>query len=241
MIKTIIPFSTNLPFIQEKLAMNFKLIFLLVSLLSICESSKILIVHTSMSRSHVIPLQEFAKVLAKSGHEITFVSSFPLEKTINNYRDIEVKISENDLKFFDDFTKIMGQDPNSVSFLELMSAISKILYGHGNYTLQSNEVHKLLNSGEQYDLVITGYFMSEYLLGFADHFKCPSIVFFSGGYLSSIHKMVGNPLSISGAPHTLLSAASEMNFIQRLKNFVINGLDLLVFRPIFNYKGRQIY
>lgn len=221
--------------------MILKLFFISISLLSICESSKILIVHTSMSRSHVIPLQELAKVLAKRGHDITFVSSFPLEKSFKNYRDIEVKPRKEDLKLFDDFTKTMGQDPNSKSFFQLMSAVSSILFGHGNHTLQTDAVRNLLNSGEQYDLVITGFFMSEYLLGIADHFKCPSIVFFSGGYLSAIHKMVGNPLSVSGAPHTLLSGANEMNFIQRVKNFVINGLDLFIFRSIFNYKGRQIY
>lgn len=224
----------------KKIAMNLKIYLIFISLLSISECSKILIIHTSLSRSHVIPLQELAKVLAQRNHEVTFVSSFPLDKTIKNYRDIAIPVDKEHVEIYEEFTKVMGNDPDSKNFLDVLKMVTTIIYNQGENALQSNEIKKLLKSNEKFDLVITGYFLTEYLLGFADHFKCPSIVFSSANLVASLHKMVGNPLSVSGTPH-ILSGSSNMDFMSRVKNFIINGIDLLIFKPLFTYKSRQIY
>lgn len=53
--------------------------------------SKILAVFPSGSRSTVLVLQELTKELASRGHEVTFVSFFPLEKPVKNHRDIKIE------------------------------------------------------------------------------------------------------------------------------------------------------
>lgn len=221
--------------------MYFKLIIVFIfTIISTSKSARILIVQTSPCRSHVIPLQELGKVLAKRNHEITFISSFPLEKPIENYRDITVKADKKGVEIHKHISQSWAHDPDAQNFFQSLKLVTTMVYDHGNKTLQSTEIQNFLKSGEKFDLVITGYFLSEFLLGFADNFKCPSIVFFSASYFSMLHRMVGNPLSVSTAPHTMLGEI-EMTFMGRLKNLIVNALDLLVMKPYADHKSREIY
>ena len=115
----------------------------------------------------------------------------------------------------------------------------KIAFQLGNETLQSKEVRGLMN--EKFDLVVAGYFLNDFLLGLADHFKCPSIVFFSASHVSMISLMVGNPLSPEGAPHIFSQSSELSTLMQRVKNFLVNIIDRVVIKNVAYYKSKKIY
>lgn len=187
----------------------------------------------SFTKSHVLPLQELAKSLAKRDHEVTFVSLFSLsKKPPKNFREIVVKVDEKYFELYDEFAKSMKRehDPN---YYDLSTQSSSMF-------IPFDEIHNLMKT-EKFDLVIVGWFGAEYLIGLADHFKCPSIVFFSGSAFGPLHEILGNPLAVSGALHPMLGGLSEMNFVARLKNFLINGLDVFVISKMFNAQARKIY
>lgn len=56
-------------------------------------SSKILAVHTTFSQSHMIIGKALYTELANQGHEVTVITTFPLDKPLKNYRDIHVPLS----------------------------------------------------------------------------------------------------------------------------------------------------
>jgi hypothetical protein len=60
-----------------------------------CESSKILVVFPSPSRSQILIMEVLTKELAESGHQVTMVSPFPLKKPVKNYRDVKVSVEDN--------------------------------------------------------------------------------------------------------------------------------------------------
>lgn len=216
--------------------MIFKaLIIAIFSILSV-QSSKILIVFPTLSKSHVIPLQTLAKSLAEKNHEITFVSAFPLGKQVKNYRDIKVPFREQDMDFINEISK----SGKSVSPLVMMQYLPSMVYRTGNETLQMKEMRKLMDE-EKFDLLIVGYFMTEFVLGLGDHFKCPTIVFSPAGAVSTLYGMVGNPLSPSSAPHFVAQSLNLESFGARLKNFFANAVDLLVVKQVFKYMGKQVY
>ncbi|CAG9797601.1 unnamed protein product [Chironomus riparius] len=211
-------------------------IVLLIFATSSSESSKVLCIHTSFAKSHVMPMQLLAKELANRGHEITFISPFPLSEKVNNYRDVKIEISDRDAQLFEELSKKFTAGANIFKFaIELMNSLHRV----SNDTLQSSWMREMMAT-ENFDLVLSGYSMSEYQLGLADHFKCPSIVFWSGHVISSLTKMVGNPLSPEAVPNPMMSR-KEMSFIGRVKNLLLNGLDLFVIRSYFNYRSKIIY
>ncbi len=72
-----------------------------------------------------------------------------------------------------------------------------MIYNTGNLTLNMPEMKKLMRE-EKFDLLIVGFFMTEFCLGLGDHFKVPTIVFSPAGLFSTLSNMVGNPLSPDG-------------------------------------------
>ena len=140
--------------------MWLKILLLVIGSFEFIECSKILFINPTISQSHLIPLQELAKVLAKRGHEVTFVSIFPLNENIPNFEDIGIKISKGDSELLDNVLKQIstGQAPFSV-----ITTMTKFLSKIGNDTMQSKEIKTLMDT-RKFDLMIMGYFMNEFLL-----------------------------------------------------------------------------
>lgn len=50
-----------------------------------------------MSQSHIIVGKALYTELAKQGHDVTVISTFPLDKPLKNYRDIHVPLTKESL------------------------------------------------------------------------------------------------------------------------------------------------
>lgn len=73
------------------------LVTLLGFLISETSSSKILVVHSTMTQSHIIIGKALYTELAKQGHDVTAITTFPLDKPLKNYRDIHIPLSKENL------------------------------------------------------------------------------------------------------------------------------------------------
>lgn len=199
------------------------------------ESSKILILYPTMSISHMLPLQTLAVVLAEKGHEVTFVSPFPLKKPVKNYRDVKVSYNET-LK-----AEMMERTMGGASFLSNMKHFPeamKLMRDVAVDVLHLEEM-KRMKKEEKFDLLILGYLFDEFLLGLANHFDCPSVLFTPAGPFGIFHQALGNPYAVDGAPHILVSS-KEASFKGRFITFLATGVEILVFQIIKHY-NRKVY
>ncbi|CRK94936.1 CLUMA_CG008427, isoform A [Clunio marinus] len=212
--------------------LNLLTIFTLFLVQSEC--SKILVTYPSISKSHIMPLQSLAVELASRGHDITFFSPYPLNKQVKNIRDIKIPFDEADKEFLNEVTG----NPKAANIFNMITKMNSLLFRTSNDTLQMPEMRKLMKE-EKFDLLIVGYVMSESMFGLADHFKCPSILFSPASTFSLINQAVGNPLAVSGTPH-MMSAVKKMDFVGRLKTFLVTGIELVVTK-YFKYKSKQVY
>lgn len=215
--------------------MKFTILFAIVFLFIGIESSKILVLFPTISKSHIMPLQSLAVSLSQRGHDITFVSTYPLGKQVKNYRDIKVPFNDADKEFIAE-----SVDPKkSQNFISMFSRTLNLIAKVTNDTLQMKEMKKMMKE-ESFDLVIVGYFFAtENMLGVADHFKCPSILFSPAGNFPLINDAMGNPLAVAGSPHPMLSV-KQMDFSARLMNFFAAATDILMTK-YFEYKSKQVY
>jgi len=74
-----------------------RLLMLTLMSVAMTRGAKVLGVFPFPSRSHLIVQKALMFELARRGHEVTVVSSFPENKDIPNYTDIELKTSMKDL------------------------------------------------------------------------------------------------------------------------------------------------
>lgn len=81
--------------------------------------------------------------------------------------------------------------------------------------------------------------MNSHLLGLAEHSKCPSIMISSVGPMSFTNKLFGNPAAVSGTKHMTLQS-QYMNFIGRVKNFLIHIPELLLIEYM-NHIQKNLY
>jgi glucuronosyltransferase len=203
-----------------------------------CEGKKILIVSSTFSRSHIVPLQVLAKGLTERDHNVTFLSAFSSTKSIENLREIKVDMNDEDKALYEEIGKIFSTSVSKLGVLSAAPKLFNLIYKFGNDTLNSQAVRELKK--EKFDLVIIGYFLSDFLLGLADHFDCPSIVYFSASPFAIVNKMVGNPLSPEGAHH-ILDSSKNLNFLGRVNNFMVNAFDYVVQKNIAYYNSRKVY
>lgn len=65
---------------------------LLFHLFSEVQSAKILCLNPSPSKSHLIITNALVKGLVEKGHDVTFVSSYPLMIPLKNYRNVHIPV-----------------------------------------------------------------------------------------------------------------------------------------------------
>ncbi|XP_055609693.1 UDP-glycosyltransferase UGT4-like [Uranotaenia lowii] len=180
--------------------------------------ARILTVFPTMGKSHVLGLQALMKNLAERGHEVTFVSMFPLSTPVKNYREVLVEGDDSFGPLMSSFMK--GENRNMFKMMPI------ILGGSLNYTngtLQSPQFQKLVRE-EKFDLVVVGWFMNDFVVGVGSLFDCPTVLYCSAGFIS-LTNMVGNPVEVSSVPHLMLGNMGPMTFWDRVKNTLFNTVD----------------
>lgn len=119
------------------------------------------------------------------------------------------------------------------------------LFGLGaelsNFTLNHENVIKLMKSNEKFDLIITEAFCIDALIGFGQYYNAPVILVAPFGGTSLIDNVVGNPSPLSYIPHYLLSYTDSMSFSQRFHNGFLQIFELLMTNLYYIPSQRKIY
>ncbi|EDW42401.1 GM25982 [Drosophila sechellia] len=109
------------------------------------------------------------KVLAENGHNVTVVSVLKPVVNHKNITVIQVPLSRKEAQLRSDKIGVMSKNDNSNMALSLlrMSQMDFVIRKNAE-TLMNDRVRDLyLNRGNKFDLVISGYFINNFQLGFA--------------------------------------------------------------------------
>lgn len=102
--------------------------------------------------------------------------------------------------------------------------------------LNMPEISELMN--EKFDMVMFEGMLGDPFLGFAAHFKCPSVAIQSFESQKQFNDMFGNPTYFSFVPSLVMGIKGRMTFIERVLNYLTNIYSLLLmnysFEPVFS-------
>lgn len=138
-------------------------ILILLTLLGVASSSRILFLYPTPSKSHMLVAHSLSTSLAKRGHEITMLSAFPLDKEVQNHRDIVVPFDDKDFK---ELMKQIIDNPN-ISVLKTLPRLLDLTFELARVAVEVPEFKRILRE-EKFDLVIIGMFFNHFLLGFGE-------------------------------------------------------------------------
>ncbi|EFA11927.1 UDP-glucuronosyltransferase 1-8-like Protein [Tribolium castaneum] len=197
-------------------------LFLISLCFAFAQSAKILGVFNHAGASHTSIGKVLLKNLAKRGHHVTMISSYPMDEPVDNYRDIFLYENLEDFKQREKmyFTK---DKTNELETLRNMTLT------HTENTFTNPQVKELLESNETFDLVIIDWFFNEASLIFGHRLKAPVIYVSAFGNMLFLNDFTGNTLPYSYVPGAALSTSDEMSFKHRVVMTLLNlGYNLVL-------------
>ncbi|KXJ73599.1 hypothetical protein RP20_CCG015438 [Aedes albopictus] len=212
--------------------MMFKIIsvFVFLTVLGGVEvsGSKILAVFPSTSKTNYILGQVLFEQLASKGHEITVISPFEIEYDSASIRQIKLTGMFAHLEDYGMNTNIFTKWDKSSFY-----GNNNLIYGTAamaEYTLGHPKVQELLKSDASFDLLLLDQVLCDSLLGLANHYNVPAVVFSSTSTNKFTNEMVANPHNPAYNPVSSLGYLDRMSFDQRLWNTLVSISEQ------FNYK-----
>ncbi|KAH8349075.1 hypothetical protein KR084_004052 [Drosophila pseudotakahashii] len=209
------------------------------------QGANILGLFPSLSPSHVIIQMSAAKVLAEKGHNVTVVTVLKPVVTHKNINVIQVPLTKEESQQMSDTIGEMSKKDNSNMIMTMirLSGQMDFMFTKMAAALKDDRVRELyLNKDNKFDLVLSGYFMNDYQLGFAKKVNAPVIVVASMPPMQMLNSLIGNPLEVAYVPsmNDFVEKGKVMSFRQRLTGYVTS-----VFFELFNYlserRNRNLY
>ncbi|KAH8238010.1 hypothetical protein KR032_010874, partial [Drosophila birchii] len=216
-----------------------------VALIGGSQSANILGLFPSLSPSHLIIQMSVAKVLAEKGHNVTVVTVL---KPVVNHKSINVitvPLTKEEAQQMSDTIKEMSRSDNSNMVLAMlrMSGQMDFMFKKMAEALQQDTVRDLyLNKDNKFDLVLSGYFMNDFQLGFARKVNAPVIIVATMPPNQMLNPFIGNPLEVSYVPSMddSIEKGKGMSFRQRMRGLVAS-LSFRVLQYIFDRNNRNLY
>ncbi|KAI8044595.1 UDP-glucosyltransferase 2 [Drosophila gunungcola] len=208
-------------------------------------AANILGLFPSLSPSHLIIQMSAAKVLAEKGHNVTVVTVLKPVVTHKNITLILVPLTKEEAQQMSDTIGAMSKSDNSNMILSLirMSGQMDFMFTKMAEALRDDRVRDLyLNRDNKFDLVLSGYFMNDFQLGFARKVNAPVIVVATIPPNQLLNPLIGNPLEVAYVPAINDSAekGKAMTFRQRLTGYT-KSLFFGIFTFLTDRRNRNLY
>ncbi|XP_026314402.1 UDP-glucuronosyltransferase 1-7C-like [Hyposmocoma kahamanoa] len=199
-----------------------RLVPLLLSCFTIAHTYKILCVFPTPSRSHNMLAKGIVQPLLKAGHEVTWVTPYDDNKPQKNLKFVYLR---DVLKIMDSIDMSDNDKKQSISYmLEIGRNVSSA-------TMGNKELRDILVM-QQFDAVVTEWFMSDADAGYAAVQKVPWIVLFT--HMSThVENLVDDVRSVSTVPSLMTEYSIPMNFWQRL----VNTASFMIFTGLTMYNA----
>lgn len=209
----------------------------LITSLIIVDAARILAVFPAPAKSHLLIHSSIAQTLAADDHNVTVIALFPdiLSNTqYTSYIHIDGKPIDPSI------TKDM-MEPKP--FYMKISQLLNTVFDSANDTMNHSKMQDFLQKHKpgDFDLIILGYFMNDFMLGLGAHFQCPIVISFMVQPIVPINEMIGNPLEISYVPSLLMDIRPPMTFGIRIKNFIAIGFERWIMGSLMKWKNNQLY
>lgn len=219
-----------------------KLLVLLLTVSGIAYGANILGIYTTHSPSHNIIHIAEVNALIEKGQNVTVITMLPLKENNPKYHHVYIPPPKETWKKIEDFMEVMSNAKGLSSYKILPTMISaRQTTVNMQYELMfTEEFQKVINGDTKFDLLILGYMLNDFQLAIAQQLKVPVVLSWVNFPEPMVNDIIGNPNGISYVPSPLIGNEQPMNFMNRLKNYIIN---ILMYGGNFfaQYKMKQYY
>ncbi len=196
-------------------------------------SYEILGVFPLSAKSHFIVFDSLMMELANRANNVTVVSSFPKNRFIPHYREIDVK------NCFPPFGSLPIAE--TLKYADPVACTKMILARNPPYEqiLSCQPLVQLFNFSGNYDLLIMETFHNDFYQLLGQKLGISVVAFHSNVPFPWMMRWTGLPLNPSYIPYFLTSYLPKMTFFQRLINSILYVYSIIAYRisSDFVYEG----
>lgn len=209
----------------------------IITILNLTQAARILGVFPSPSKSHLIIHSAIAETLAAAGHNVTVFGAFPnlLPRAKYNYIQVDALQTGNALA-----NELVNKpEPFYKKFTSLIS----VILTSANNTMQDQKMQEFLATHKpgDFDAIILGYFMNDFMLGLGAHFQCPVIISFMVRPIFAVNSIVANPELPAYVPTLFGNFKSPMTFMERVKNYLAAFMENNIMATYLQWKTKEMY
>lgn len=159
----------------------------------------------------------------------------PPTEPIPNYTFIQLEMDAESTAALDIAKKSMLQEAEAKSG-HFFNWNAFVQMHRMNKQFHRHPVVEQLKRDDHFDLIVFGWFLNDFNIGLAAHFKCPSVIISGMPAIKFLRDHVGNPSSVSYAPFHMYSINqyTQMTFKQRIYNHLFVGIEFAI-TSLVNY------
>ncbi|XP_049885628.1 UDP-glucosyltransferase 2-like [Pectinophora gossypiella] len=213
-----------------------KLVLFVVSiifLLYFCEAYKILVVYPFPAKSHNNLGNGVVRHLLTAGHEVTYITPFPLTNPHPNLRQVDVNsIKEN---FPVDSVNIKALMHKEVQFAD-DDSIFLAVFNLAKSAVMHKDVQTLLNDPtQQFDVVVAEWMYNELYAGFAAAFNCPYLWILPYEPYVNTLSLIDEAPNPAYSPNVISDNVPPYTFTQRVQE-LWNQIQSVFYKKLFHEK-----
>lgn len=213
------------------------------------------------AKSHYIVISSLMRELAHRGHEVTVITAFKENTSIENYEEIfmenslpdamKSKINQMFTSIYTTFKKkieIFVSDVrfnnfmnyNNLPFWSAISIVYEISTNFTKSTTTNEKFHKFLREDRHFDVIIANLFVGDALLALGQYYNAPVIAFSTTVPSKWTSDLVGLSQFSSHIPNIVSGFPDKMNFSQRLRNSLAYWFEDIVTELYYRPKQQKL-
>ncbi|XP_034669558.1 UDP-glucuronosyltransferase 2B15-like [Drosophila subobscura] len=221
------------------------LLAVVAALISGSQGANILGLFTSLSPSHLIIQMSAVKALAERGHNVTVVTVLQPAVSHKDINVIRVPLSAEESQYLSDLFAEMSRndDKNMLYAMFRMFGQMGFMSQKMADAFKDPRVRDLYDNKEnRFDLVLSGFALNDYQMGFAQKVKAPLIVLATMPPGPLLNYLIGNPEELSYVPgmNDSVEKGEGMSFTQRLSGYLM-GLGYKLFSRMIERRSQKYY
>ncbi|XP_055635124.1 UDP-glucosyltransferase 2-like [Toxorhynchites rutilus septentrionalis] len=193
-------------------------LFVLTGLIKCSESAKILAIFPVPFREHQLVYRPLIEQLANKGHDITLLTTDPIDLRVAGNGSLVERIEQIDLNFvyglpiLDDLKKI------NLDARDMLKNVFDVMRKISQAELQHPSVQELIQENAKFDVVMVEWSGVSLMNAFAYHFSTPLVGIANGGAYINAHEALGNPNHPIGYPSIFMPFSEDLSLLQRISS-----------------------
>lgn len=182
------------------------------------DSAKILAIFPVPFKEHQLGYRPLIERLANVGHDITLLTTDPIDMRLAGNGSLVKRIEQIDLSFVYDLPILEELNAVGLDERDMLRNVFNVMRKISEAELQHPSVQELIRGTGKFDVVMVEWSGVSLMNAFAHHFKAPLVGIINAGAYINAHEALGNPNHPIGYPSIFMPFTEDLNLLQRISS-----------------------